>query len=212
MTAHRTTIGLALAGVLMLALGVFNPTGALAQNPPAVLYGKGLTPGQTVSAWIGGKLCASTVVDGAGEWAMQISDTNACGPTGGAAIAFQLDGTDVTATPSATFAIGGVPSNIANGYTFSAAEPTATATATATATTTATATATAAAATPTPAGTSLATTATPKPTVVPLPPKTGGAGLLEGSPDRGATWLLLTGALVAVAGVAARATYARRAP
>ncbi|MBX7110955.1 MAG: hypothetical protein K1X87_03795 [Dehalococcoidia bacterium] len=205
MTARRKTfaLGAGLVAAIVLAVGLLGPAAVSADSPPAVLYGKGLTPGQTVSAWIGGKLCASTTVDGNGEWAMQISDTNSCGPTGGAAIAFQLDGKDVTASPAATFAIGGVPSDIANGYKFSAAQATATATATATASPTA-------AATSTPAATSPVVTATATATVVPLPPKTGSAGLLDSSTDRGALWLLLTAILVAGAGIAARTTYARR--
>lgn len=207
MTARRNTWGIAAAVVVAtLAVGLFAPKAAFADNPPAILYGKGLNPGQVVSAWIGGKLCASTTVNGAGEWSMQITDTNSCGPTGGAAIAFQLDGKDVTATPSATFAIGAVPTDIANGYRFGpaqAATPTPTPTASATASATA-------AATSTPAGASPVVTATPAPTVVPLPPKTGGAGLLDGSADRGTLWLFVTVALVAGAGIAARSAHARR--
>ena len=206
MTATRNGLGrgAALVGALVLALGLLAPGVASAENPPAVLYGQGLTPGQTVSAWIGGKLCASTVVDGGGEWAMQILDTNACGPTGGAAIAFQLDGKDATASPAATFALGGIPGDIAHGYklTLSQATPTATVTATATATAT-TPAATATATTP-------ASTATAAATVVPLPPKTGSAGLLDDSNGRGGLWLILAFAVVAASGVAARTAYARR--
>lgn len=210
MSVPIRTVALAapVLAAVVLALGLLPPGAAHAQNPPVVLYGKGLNPGQTVTAWIGGKLCASTVTNGAGEWSMQISDTNPCGPTGGAPIFFQLDGKDVSSTPAASFVIGGVPSDVANGYRFGpaqAATPTATATATASAT---------AAATSTPAGTSpvvtATATATAAPTVVPLPPKTGGAGLLDASADRGVLWLLLTAALVAGAGIAARTTYSRR--
>lgn len=210
MSAPIRTVALAapVIAAVVLTRGMLAPGAAHAQNPPVVLYGKGLNPGQTVSAWIGGKLCASTMANGAGEWSMQISDTNPCGPTGGAPISFQVDGKDVSSTPSASFVIGGVPSDIANGYRFGpaqAATPTAMATPTASANVTATST---------PAGTSPAVTATATataaPTVVPLPPKTGGAGLLDASADRGVIWLLVTAVLVAGAGIAARTTCSRR--
>jgi hypothetical protein len=199
MTLSRalTRFGLvAAAAALMLTLGLAAAGSASAQVLPAVLYGKGLTAGQVVAASIGGKSCGSATVNAAGEWTMQIATDNSCGPTANAAISFTVDGKPATASPAATWASGGTPSDIANGYKLTVTQATPTATATATATTTATATATS-----TPGAVVTAT---------PAPPKTGNAGLLGSDGGNGGIWLLLGFAAVAGAAVAGRQLYGRR--
>lgn len=184
-----TRFGLvAAAAALMLTLGLATAGSANAQVLPAVLYGKGLTAGQSVVASIGGKTCSTATVTAAGEWTMQIAPDNACGPTAGAAISFTLNGAPATASPAATWASGGTPSDIPNGYKLTVTQATATATATP-----APATSTPAAATATPA-----------------PPKTGNAGLLGGDSSNGTMWLLVGFAAVAAAAVAGRELYTRR--
>jgi hypothetical protein len=184
-----TRFGLvAAAAALMLTLGLAVAGSAQAQVLPAVLYGKGLTAGQTVAASIGGKQCATATVTAAGEWTMQIAPDNACGPTAGAAISFTINGAAATASPAATWASGGTPSDIANGYklTLTPATPTATTA-------------------PTTAPTAVVTA-----TATPAPPKTGNAGLLGEDGNNGGLWLLLGFAAVAGAAVAGRQLYSRR--
>lgn len=182
-----TRFGLvAAAAALVLTLGLATAGSASAQVLPAVLYGKGLTAGQTVAASIGGKSCGSATVTAAGEWTMQIGSDNACGPTDGAAISFTVNGQAATASPAAVWKSGGTPSDIANGYKLTVSQATATATASATASATAVATAT------------------------PAPPKTGNAGLLGTDGGNGGLWLLLGFAAVAGAAVAGRQLYGRR--
>lgn len=180
-----TRFGLvAAAAALMLTLGLATAGSVNAQVLPAVLYGKGLTAGQSVVASIGGKTCGTATVTAAGEWTLQIAPDNACGPTAGAAISFTLNGAPATASPAATWASGGTPSDIANGYKLTATQATAT---------------------PAPA------TSTPAPaTATPAPPKTGNAGLLGGDSSNGTMWLLLGFAAVAGAAVAGRELYTRR--
>jgi hypothetical protein len=191
-----TRFGLvAAAAALMLTLGLATAGSANAQVLPAVLYGKGLTAGQSVVASIGGKTCGTATVTAAGEWTMQIAPDNACTPTAGAAISFTVNGAAATASPAATWASGGTPGDIANGYKLTVTQATATPTASATAAATATT-----AATSTPA----AATATP------APPKTGNAGLLGRDSSNGMMWLLLGFAAVAGAAVAGRELYVRR--
>jgi len=114
-----TRFGLvAAAAALMLSLGLATAGSASAQVLPAVLYGKGLTAGQTVAT-----------VNAAGEWTMQIATDNACGPTAGAAISFTVNGQAATASPAATWNSGGTPSDVANGYKLTVAQATPTATA-----------------------------------------------------------------------------------
>lgn len=124
-----TRFGLvAAAAALMLTLGLATAGSANAQVLPAVLYGKGLTAGQSVVASIGGKTCGTATVTAAGEWTMQIAPDNACGPTAGAAISFTVNGAPATASPAATWASGGTPSDIANGYKLTATPAPATST------------------------------------------------------------------------------------
>lgn len=180
-----TRFGLvAAAAALVLGLGLAAAGSASAQVLPAVLYGKGLTAGQTVAASIGGKQCGTATVTAAGEWTMQITSDNSCGPTDGAAISFTVNGQAATASPAATWKSGGTPSDIANGYKLTVSQATPTATASATAAATATAT--------------------------PAPPKTGNAGLLGTDGGNGGLWLLLGFAAVAGAAVAGRQLYGRR--
>jgi hypothetical protein len=191
-----TRFGLvAAAAALMLTLGLATAGTAQAQVLPAVLYGQGLDEGDEVAAIIGGDVCGTATVNADGEWTMQIApDDEDCDPTAGAAISFTLNGDPATSSPAATWASGGTPSDVANGYTLTlsqaTATPTRTATATATATTTATATATS--------------------TSTPVAPKTGNAGLLGEDGGNGAMWLLLGFAAVAGAAVAGRQLYSRR--
>jgi len=121
-----TRFGLvAAAAALMLTLGLAAAGSASAQVLPAVLYGKGLTAGQTVAASIGGKQCGTATVTAAGEWTMQIASDNSCGPTDGAAISFTVNGQAATASPAATWKSGGTPSDIANGYKLTVSQATA---------------------------------------------------------------------------------------
>lgn len=190
-----TRFGLvAAAAALMLTLGLATAGSANAQVLPAVLYGKGLTAGQTVAASIGGKACGSTTVTAAGEWTMQIAPDNTCAPTAGAAISFTVNGAPATASPAATWASGGTPSDIPNGYKLTITQATATPTPA-----------------PTTAPTQAPSTSTPTPaTATPAPPKTGNAGLLGEDGGNGTMWLLLGFAAVAGAAVAGRELYSRR--
>src|SRR5438045_4193038 len=114
----------------MLALGMsFHTTTASAQTPPAVFYGKGLTSGAKVEAFIGGKSCGTSTVNAAGEWSIQVSATAACGPTQGAAVSFTLRSAPPPVVRPAVWTCGVTPPDIANGYVLTAgvAVPTATA-------------------------------------------------------------------------------------
>lgn len=197
-----TRFGLvAAAAALMLTLGLATAGTAQAQVLPAVLYGQGLEAGSVVAASIGGDVCGTATVTADGEWTMQISpDDEDCDPTAGAAISFTVDGDPATSSPAATWASGGTPSDVANGYSLTVTQATATATATATQTATATATTTATS-TPTAAAT---------PTSTPQAPRTGNAGLLGEDGGNGGLWLLLGFAAVAGAAVAGRQLYSRR--
>ncbi len=148
MTLSRamTRFGLvAAAAALMLSLGLAVAGSAQAQVLPAVLYGKGLEAGSEVSASIGGEVCGTTTVTAAGEWDDEDRRlTRTARPTAGAAISFTVDGDAATASPAATWASGGTPSDIPNGYKLTVVMATATPSPTASATATATATATAA--------------------------------------------------------------------
>jgi hypothetical protein len=194
-----TRFGLvAAAAALMLSMGLAVAGSAQAQVLPAVLYGKGLEAGSEVSASIGGEVCATTTVTAAGEWTMQIPPDADCSPTAGAAISFTVDGKAATSSPAATWASGGTPSDIANGYKLTVSQATATPTHTATASPTATTTATSTA------------TAVPTTTSTPTAPKTGNAGLLGQDGGNGGLWLLLGFAAVAGAAVAGRQLVNRR--
>lgn len=197
MTLSRamTRFGLvAAAAALMLSLGLAVAGSAQAQVLPAVLYGKGLEAGSEVTASIGGEVCGTATVTAAGEWTMQIAPDADCSPTAGAAISFTVDGDAATASPAATWASGGTPSDIANGYKLTVVMATATPTASATATASPTSTATVA----------------PAATATPAPPKTGNAGLLGQDGGNGGLWLLLGFAAVAGAAVAGRQLVNRR--
>lgn len=200
MTLSRVTtrFGLvAAAAALMLSLGLATAGTAQAQVLPAVLYGQGLEAGSEVAASIGGDVCATATVNADGEWTMQIPpDSEDCSPTAGAAISFTVDGEPATSSPAATWASGGTPSDVANGYTLTVQDATPTATAEPTEEPTETATATA--------------TATATSTSTPTAPKTGNAGLLGQDGGNGAMWLLLGFAAVAGAAVAGRQLYSRR--
>jgi hypothetical protein len=147
---------------------------AHAQTPPAVFYGKGLTAGTRVEAFVGGRSCGSSTVNTAGEWSIQIAADAACAPTAGAAVSFTLNGAPASATPASAWQAGGLPPDVANGYVLAAQ-----------------------AATPTPTGTV-------------APPKTGNAGILGGSPDNTAGWMVLTIGLLALGAVVGTRAYAAR--
>ncbi len=83
------------------------PSEARAQNAPFTAYGVGLDSGDVVSAFIGGELCGSTTVDGAGQWILLVRDSDPCDPTNDATIGFTLNG--ATAEETATWSIGGTP-------------------------------------------------------------------------------------------------------
>ena len=125
--------GLALGLVAAVAALVFTMVNMVsagtvnAQTPPATVYGRGLTSGARVEAFIGGRTCGSTTVNAAGEWSISIPTTAACAPTAGAAISFTLNGNPATSTPPAVWQGGGLPPDVANGYVLSAAQATATA-------------------------------------------------------------------------------------
>jgi hypothetical protein len=194
-----TRFGLvAAAAALMLTLGLATAGTAQAQVLPAVLYGQGLDEGDEVSAYIGGELCETATVNADGEWTMQIPPDADCDPSAGDSVTFTLNGDPATSSPPATWASGGTPSDVANGYTLTVSQATATPTATATATATRTATATTTA------------TATATTTSTPVAPKTGNAGLLGEDGGNGGLWLLLGFAAVAGAAVAGRQLYSRR--
>lgn len=123
----------------------------------ATFFGHGLTRGETVVAFIGGRRCASDVVDAAGDWRIEIGSTNPCGPADGAVVTFTVDGSAATSMPPAVWHPDGFPPG-PDGYELTVLPPTVTATATSTSTPQPT---------PTPPPTS---TSTPAPTATPLPP------------------------------------------
>lgn len=98
--------------VAAVLLGAFTAS-ANAQASPFSAYGRGLTPGDTVSASIGGQACGEMTADADGEWLLQIEETADCAPTEGAQISFTLNGEDTHVT--ATYAPGGAPADVANG-------------------------------------------------------------------------------------------------
>ncbi len=123
LSKRLTRFGLVAAvAALMLTLSIaVAGTVTSAQTPPATLYGKGLKAGDKVEASIGGAVCGTATATAAGEWSLQIAADNTCKPTAGAAVALKLNGAAVTARPAATWAGGGLPSDVANGYVLSAA-------------------------------------------------------------------------------------------
>ncbi len=83
-----------------LALGFHT---AHAQGPDvAQYYGTGLAEGDTVAAWIDGTECASTTVNAAGEWIVQVREAD-CSAEDGATVSFSVNGdaAEQTATWSA---------------------------------------------------------------------------------------------------------------
>lgn len=111
----------AAVAAMMLTLSFAVAGTANAQTPPATFYGKGLKAGDKVEVWVGGKVCGTATATAAGEWSLQVAADNACGPTANAAVAFRLNGANVTASPAAVWVGGGLPSDVANGYVLSAA-------------------------------------------------------------------------------------------
>jgi len=207
-------VGIGALAMIMLA------TSARAQTSSAVFYGRGLTPGQTVTAWVGLKQCASTTVKQTGEWSIEIASNNACGPTNGTVVTFTVDGSDYESTPAAVWAPGGKPVDAINGYRLTKAAPVAVAVASSDGFITPTATSAPgsgqATATPTAAQTKTATatasataTTAMSPGGTPTSPKTGGAGLLAKQDANELPWILVTVLVVAGSGVVARRAYAR---
>ena len=130
----RWMVRLALTSALAVAMLVSSmalAAPANAQTPPAVFYGKGLTPTTRVEAFIGGRSCGSSTVNTAGEWSIQIAADAACAPAASAAVTFTLNGAPATATPPAVWQAGGLPPDVANGYVLAAQAATPTATSTA---------------------------------------------------------------------------------
>jgi hypothetical protein len=106
------------AASLALVLSLFAPGAARAQFLPAVFYGTGLQPGQSVDAYVYDKFCVSTTANDRGEWVLQIPAEAPCGPTDGAPVTFTVDSQVMTSAPAATWQSGGIPAgSIATGYT-----------------------------------------------------------------------------------------------
>lgn len=125
--------GLAFGLVAVVAAFVFTMVSMMsvdtanAQTPPATVYGRGRTAGESIAALVGGRSCGSTTVNAAGEWSIPIPTTAPCAPTAGAAISFTINGAAATSTPPAVWQGGGLPPDVANGYVLSLAQATATA-------------------------------------------------------------------------------------
>lgn len=106
------------AASLALVLSLFASGAARAQFLPAVFYGTGLQPGQTVDAYVYDKFCGSTTANDRGEWLLQIPAGAQCGPTDGAPVTFTVDRQVMTSDPPATWQSGGIPAgSIPTGYT-----------------------------------------------------------------------------------------------
>ena len=88
-----------------------------AQIPPALFYGGGLCAGDRVEALIAGKSCAAATANAAGQWSITIHASAACGPTEQAAVTLTVNGRTATVSPSVLWKGGGLPLDVANGYT-----------------------------------------------------------------------------------------------
>ena len=113
------------AGVLvsLLLLGlVASSSAAHAQNPPFTAYGAGanaVTAGDTIGAHIDGVSCGTATANSSGEWVLAISETAACSPVSGDTVTFSLNGSAVGGTE--TWSAGGVPTDVAEGVSLTAA-------------------------------------------------------------------------------------------
>jgi hypothetical protein len=114
---------LAAAAALALVASVLMTSAARAQFLPAVFYGTGLQPGQTVAVYVGDMFCGSTVVNEQGEWLYQVAADASCGPTEGAPVTFAVNDQVMTSNPPATWQSGGIPAgSIATGYALTPSE------------------------------------------------------------------------------------------
>ncbi len=116
----------AAVAAIMFSVGLTFASTADAQTPPATFYGKGLKSGDKVELFIAGKSCGSATANAAGEWSVSVPTTAACAPTAGAAVTATLNGAAASLNPAATWQGGGLPPDVANGYTLGAAQATAT--------------------------------------------------------------------------------------
>lgn len=99
------------------ALNEGDGTVRAAQVPPALFYGGGLCAGDRVEALIAGKSCGTSTVDAAGQWSVSIRSTAPCAPTENAVVAFTINGNAAQVSPTAVWKSGGLPPNVAGGYT-----------------------------------------------------------------------------------------------
>ncbi len=118
-----TKLGLvvAAAAIMFTASMSFAGTTASAQTPPATFYGKTLKSGDKIELFIAGKSCGTATANAAGEWSVSVPTTAACAPTAGAAVTATVNGAAVSLSPAATWQGGGLPADVANGYTIGAA-------------------------------------------------------------------------------------------
>ncbi len=118
-----TRFGLVAAAIALVLSLVLDTAGSIEnQVLPMVLYGKGLSLGQTVDALIGGKLCATSEANASGEWVMQIPADSPCKPEHGEAISFTVNGQPATVSPMASWKAGGTPVDIQLGYKLTVSE------------------------------------------------------------------------------------------
>lgn len=121
LTKGLTRIGFAVAAAAMMlgTLGLISGTSAHAQNPPATYYGGGLASGDSVAALVGGVECGTATADANGEWVISVGDDAACSPSDGDTVTFTLNGD--AANESETWAVGGLPTDVASGVSLTAA-------------------------------------------------------------------------------------------
>jgi len=106
---------------IMFSVSLAFAGSANAQTPPATFYGKTLKSGDKIELFIAGKSCGTATANAAGEWSVSVPTTAACAPTAGAAVTATVNGAAVSLSPAATWQGGGLPADVANGYTIGAA-------------------------------------------------------------------------------------------
>lgn len=100
------------------------PDGAGAQTtPPHVVYGGGLVTGDEVAALVNGAVCGTSIADSVAGWAISVTAGAPCNPEEGDVISFTVNGLPAEETDNWT--AGGLPPDVTNGITLTAASVTA---------------------------------------------------------------------------------------
>ena len=103
---------------LVLSLSAAFASTALAQGPPATMYGTA-SAGDEIGVWVGSASCGSVTAGSDGFWMMQIGEGAPCSPSDGDTLSFTMNGAATNETE--TWASGGSPADVANGVSLTAA-------------------------------------------------------------------------------------------